>query len=202
MSTVIRAHVMPEALRTVAQNLASGSSGKVAEGLGFFDLAMREAGNKAESNGFETSRMSLAQYKQYLSGRISAIEINPTRILDSYSVRISEEGFAAMQADPEYEAWVLGRLAAEWSTPKETGAGGVYTTYSVGADAGSFCVNTVDPAECQKELDELDRAQESFWERRHRRHEEYMELAERERFLRRLRSGSVSSTEYLLSGLG
>lgn len=198
MVTTIQARVMPDALRRAA----AGGTGQAADGMGFFDLAARETARKEGApTGFETNRMDLVQYRQYLSNRISEIPIDPSRALESFRVKISDAAFAAMQADPDYEAWVLERLRADWAEPAEGLAGGLLTTYSVGADRESFQTSTVDLGAAAKELKELDDDGETFWERRHRRHEEYMELIQREQFLRRLRNGSVSTAEYLLSGL-
>lgn len=201
MSTVIHTHAMPDALRSLAQNLASGSTGRVSEGMGFFDLAVRETEKKGQETGFAVDQLNLDEYKNYLSARISSIPIDPSRALDSFTVRISDEGFAAMQADPEYEEWVLGRLSADWAEPRAAGSGSGYFTYSINGDRETFRSSSVDLNAAKEELEELDHDTETFWERRHRRHEEYMELAEREQFLRRLRNGSVSPAEYLLSGL-
>ena len=88
-------------------------------------------------------------------------------------------------------------------TAEAAGGYAGYTTYSVGADEDSFRTTSVDLGDDKGSLaDQLQKDEgETFWERRHRHHEEYMELAQRQAFLRRLRNGSVSAAELLLSGL-
>ncbi len=208
MSTVIHNHAMPEALRTLSESLLTGSAQRPSSGMGFFDLAVLETAKKEggdADHGVSTDDMSLQQYKKYISGRISAIPVDPSRALESLAVRISDEGFEAMKADPDYEKWVLEKLSTAWAQPKPLGVGGYagYTTYSVGADEDSFRTTSVDLGDDKGSLvDQLKKDEgETFWERRHRHHEEYMELAQRQAFLRRLRNGSVSAAELLLSGL-
>lgn len=208
MSTVIHNHAMPEALRALSESLLTGSAQRPSSGMGFFDLAVLETAKKegeGADHGVSTDDMSLQQYKKYISGRISAIPVDPSRALESLAVRISDEGFEAMKADPDYEKWVLEKLTTAWAQPKPLGVGGYagYTTYSVGADEDSFRTTSVDLGDDKGSLaDQLKKDEgETFWERRHRHHEEYMELAQRQAFLRRLRNGSVSAAELLLSGL-
>lgn len=210
MSTVIHNRAMPEALRALSESLNTGGVPRASGGMGFFDLAVletakKEGGDGKEDTGFSTDEMNLQQYKKYISGRISAIPVDPSRALESLAVRISDEGFEAMKADPDYEKWVLEQLANAWAQPKTLGLGGYsgYTTYSFGADRESFKTSSVDLGTDNSLLDKFQKDEtETFWERRHRHHEEYMELAQRQAFLRRLRNGSVSMAELLLSGLG
>ena len=54
--------------------------------------------------------MPLEKYKQYIYDQISQIPIHPSQMTSSFSVHISDAGFEAMKADPEYEKWVLDRL--------------------------------------------------------------------------------------------
>ena len=51
--------------------------------------------------------MTMEEYKSHIYDQISSFKIDPSRAHDSYSINISEAGFAAMKEDPEYEAWVL-----------------------------------------------------------------------------------------------
>ena len=51
--------------------------------------------------------MTMEEYKSQIYDQISSFRIDPSRAHDSYSINISEAGFAAMKEDPEYEAWVL-----------------------------------------------------------------------------------------------
>lgn len=60
-----------------------------------------------EATTVSTKDMTLEEYKSYIYDQISRFKIDPSRAHDSYSINISEAGFAAMKEDPEYEAWVL-----------------------------------------------------------------------------------------------
>lgn len=61
--------------------------------------------------------MTMEEYKRYISQQIRQIPIHPSRRQENISVVISEEGYAAMKEDPEYEAWVLDNLRALYSQP-------------------------------------------------------------------------------------
>ncbi len=205
MSTTIHAGAMPEALTNLLTGSASGTAVKPSAGLGFLDLAVREVGKRDDENkdtGFLRDQMNLQQYKKYISGRISAIRIDPSRALESLAVQISDAGFQAMKDDPEYEAWVLETLENAWSVPQLGAFSSAYTTYSIGADRESFRTHTVDLRAELDAMEKLDEEEtETFWERRHRHHEEYMELARRAALLRRMGNGTVSAAELLLGGL-
>lgn len=204
MSSTIHVGAMPAALSAIAGG-TSATAGSKTSGLNFLDLAAREIEkNAGQDISFVKDQMTLGQYKKYISGRISAISIDPSRALDSLSVKISDAGFQAMKDDPDYEEWVLKTLENAWSIPKGFGGSSAFETYSIGADPDSFRVSSVETSDKADELLkklEGENDEETFWERRHRHHEEYMALAQHEAFLRKLRGGGVSSAELLLSGL-
>ena len=131
MSMTIRVGVKPEALTRLAGAAASGSPIKPSAGLGFLDLAAREVARKAGEVSKE--EMTLQEYKQYISARISAIRIDPSHALESLRVQISDEGLKAMKTDEDYETWVLEMLEKAWSTPS-TGMPGTFITYNIGAE--------------------------------------------------------------------
>ena len=93
----------------------------------------------ASGNGntarIQTGSMTLEEYKKYISGKIYQIPSDPSARLDTVQVRISDEGFAAMKQDPEYEAWVLdtvkGNITA--ADPWSGLCGGRYIILSFGA---------------------------------------------------------------------
>lgn len=60
-----------------------------------------------EEAAVSTKDMTMEEYKSHIYDQISSFKIDPSRAHDSYSINISEAGFAAMKEDPEYEAWVL-----------------------------------------------------------------------------------------------
>ena len=59
----------------------------------------------------------LDKYKNYIKGQISSFKWCSDKIGDSCSIDISDEGFKAMQNDPEYEKWVLNDLKTAFATP-------------------------------------------------------------------------------------
>lgn len=61
--------------------------------------------------------MTMEQYKQYIAQQIRQFPVHPSRRNENIYVVISEEGYAAMKNDPEYEAWVLNNLRSFYSQP-------------------------------------------------------------------------------------
>ena len=78
--------------------------------------------------------MTMEEYKRYISQQIRQIPIHPSRRQENISVVISEEGYAAMKNDPEYEAWVLDALREFYSRPGGYfgSADKVYTSIYIG----------------------------------------------------------------------
>lgn len=207
MSRTIHVGAMSAALSALAAGSMGSAKNASDGGLNFLDLTAREIEKKSEQEvSALKDQMTLAQYKKYISGRLSAIQIDPTRALDSLSVKISDAGFQAMKEDSEYEEWVMKTLENVWGTPKSTGERNGFTTYSIGDGPDSFRVSSVELNDKADQL--LKKAtgtdgddSESFWERRHRHHEEYMELAQHEALLRKMRNGGVTAAELLLGGM-
>ena len=76
--------------------------------------------------------MTLDEYKAYIEGQLQNIPRNITRHRDDVTIVISDEGFQAMQNDPEYEAWVLDSVREELSFPDYLcGYPGTYGRYDV-----------------------------------------------------------------------
>lgn len=65
------------------------------------------AENSADMGAKSTQDMSLEEYAHYIYGIISELERRNYSRGNSVFIYISEEGFRAMQNDPEYEAWVM-----------------------------------------------------------------------------------------------
>ena len=63
------------------------------------------------------SEMSLDEYKQYITEKIQSMPVASTHWLDNETIVISDKGYEAMQADPEYEAWVLDSIRENLSAP-------------------------------------------------------------------------------------
>lgn len=129
--------------------------------------------------------MSMKQYKLYIYQKISALPMSPTQRWDAVSVNISEEGFAAMKADPAYEKWVLDTLQRDFScyNPWSAYTGGSYRIYYFGASREEYRGESyamgfrndnrrTDSAKKKKK-------EKSFWEKRAERHKLYMDLAKK-----------------------
>lgn len=98
-------------------------------------IQKREAGSAPMQNELSPQEMSMEEYKRHIARKIRQIPIHPSRRDESISVTISEEGYAAMKNDPEYEAWVLNDLRCAWSRPAFCfgGRDRVYTHIHYGA---------------------------------------------------------------------
>lgn len=64
-----------------------------------------------------SSEMTLDEYKRHVEDQIQSMPSASTHFLDSEVVSISDAGYEAMRADPEYEAWVLDSIRKNLSTP-------------------------------------------------------------------------------------
>lgn len=79
--------------------------------------------------------MTMDEYKEYIRDRILALPMHASHMQDIVSVHISDEGFAAMKDDADYEAWVLNdlRTAWTWENPWARFMGGAYSVIHYGA---------------------------------------------------------------------
>ncbi len=126
--------------------------------------------------------MSLDQYKMYIYQKISALPTSATQKWDAVSVQISEEGFAAMKADPAYEKWVLDTLRQDFAfhNPWSAYAGGSYRVHFFGATKEEYRGESFQMGfrNGGKHTDSAKKKkQKSFWEKRAERHKMYMDLA-------------------------
>lgn len=126
--------------------------------------------------------MSVDQYKMYIYQKISALPTSPTQKWDAVSVNISDEGFAAMKADPAYEKWVLDTLRRDfaYNNPWSAYAGGSYRVHYFGATKEEYRGESFQMGfrNGGKHTDSArKKKQKSFWEKRAERHKLYMDLA-------------------------
>lgn len=98
-------------------------------------MQRRETDSAAMQGMRSPQEMTMQEYKQYIAQKIRQIPVHPSRRNEYISVTISEEGYAAMKNDPEYEAWVLNDLKSAWSLPGFYFGSGdkVYTNIYYGA---------------------------------------------------------------------
>lgn len=165
----------------------TGFYNKVLQGINSAGTAGVSRNGQTEKNGVNgfagvIQSMSMEQYKLYVYQKISALPRNMTQKGDVISVNISEEGFAAMKADPAYEKWVLDTLQREFScyNPWSAHAGGNYRFYSFGASreeyqSESHSMGLRDDDRRSKAAKK--KKEKSFWEKRAERHKLYMDLA-------------------------
>lgn len=138
---------------------------------------------------FPREKMSMAAYQQFIMGLIHSIPFDPSRRGDQQIVNISDEGWAQMKKDPEYEAWVLGYLAEDRAIRNPfaglPGATSNFCIENFGASieehhGQSFSMEK--PG--KKSLGKKDN-QESWWEKRRKRAREFMKEQEKRARIKR-----------------
>lgn len=170
--------------RTYAGFLNSQASGSGVRGKkDFGDLVTeKEDGNRAEAAGKVEAafreNMSLEEYKRHIYEKISQIPMHPSQMLRSVCIHISDAGFEAMKADPEYEKWVLDVLRKDFSyqDPWADVAGESFAVHRFGATKeeyrGDGWYLGFRGGKGGILFDE--EAEESFWEKRCKRFKKYM----------------------------
>ena len=167
------AGAVQEKLVQKAQGVFPGSSGQQAAESIF---------RAGDFGGQNAQAMSMEQYKLYIYRKISNLPASPTQKWDAVSVYISEEGFAAMKADPAYEKWVLDTLRQDFAfyNPWSAYTGGSYRVHYFGATREEYRGESFSMGfrNGGKRTDsEKKKKQKSFWEKRAERHKLYMDLA-------------------------
>ena len=143
-----------------------------AAGVGAVDGAVRT---------YSAADMTMDEYKRYIYEQILRMPVNSSQIQDAVSVSISEEGFAAMKADPEYEKWVLDTLRRDlaayypWGTVGES----TYRSHHFGATREEYrgCCFAKDNR--SRRLAEQQRERVAEEEKRKKKHKEYLMLCEK-----------------------
>ncbi len=79
-----------------------------------FMALVAAAGETVSVPNVDTGSMSMTEYKMYIYNIISRITFDPSESRDFIAVNISDEGFEAMKNDPEYEKWVLDKIAEDY----------------------------------------------------------------------------------------
>lgn len=123
--------------------------------------------------------MTLEEYKQYIHMKISQIPMHPSQVLRSVSIHISDEGFQAMQEDPEYEKWVLDTLKQDFGfyDPWASVCGGSFTIHRFGATREEYRSDSCYMGfQGGKRSSIMDNGEKSFWEKRVKRHKKYLKL--------------------------
>ena len=124
-----------------------------------------------------TKDMTLEEYKQYIYGKISQLPMHPSNRNDFIAVQISDAGFRAMQADPEYEKWVLDTLQNDFMCydPFSGVHGGKCVIHSFGASKEAYHAESWRMDKPSQEERYNKKAENSFWERRAKRRKQLKE---------------------------
>ena len=201
----------------------AGMTGAKSGGIGFQDLASATAAARTtqvnrdrvdiqsanvKAAGVQSADMSMDEYKQYIWKKISDLPMSASTRMQSISVQITDEGFAAMKKDPEYEAWVLDSLAENFSyqNPWTAMCGGGYAVHHYGATKEQYHGESWYPGYMGGQGASLfdEKSKDGFWEQRMKREKEFMELQQKAAAKRRMmmkqrmNGGSVSAAEFLM----
>ena len=130
---------------------------------------------------YSTADMTMEEYKQYIYDKIVRMPVDYSQIQDAVSITISEEGFKAMKADPEYEKWVLDTIRRDLSTyyPWGTVGESTYRSHYFGATKKEYRGYCFAKDNRAKRLAEQRQAQIAEQEKRKKRHREYLLLLEK-----------------------
>ena len=130
---------------------------------------------------YSTADMTMEEYKQYIYDQIIKMPVDYSQIQDAVSITISEEGFKAMKADPEYEKWVLDTIRRDLSAyyPWGTVGESTYRSHYFGATKKEYRGYCFAKDNRAKRLAEQRQAQIAEQEKRKKRHREYLLLLEK-----------------------
>ena len=151
--------------------------------------------------------MTLDEYKAYIEGQLQNIPRNITRYRDDVTIVISDAGYAAMQNDSAYEAWVLDRVREELAFPDYLccypGTYGRYEVIQFGATKEDYRGQS----SAIHKNDSPHVEEESYWERRLKRLKARLkaeqELFEHEQLLQKVsdESAQVEALQRAKEGL-
>ena len=190
---------------------------KQAESVSFADKIAEKRLETADSAQpvISAKELTLEEYKEYIHDRISQIPVSPSQMDSSFSVHISDEGFEAMKADPEYEKWVLDTLKRSFGfdNPWAGICGGSFVVHTFGATKEEYSGQSWSLGYQNGKGESLFQreSEDSFWERRvqRRKHlQEQLEELQEKRMLDKRMLGedyvqqTYFSAELLFAGAG
>ena len=114
--------------------------------------------------------LTLEEYKSLINDVISKIPYDSSQLNDVEYINITEDGYKQMKSDPKYEAWVLGYFKIDRAVHFPFGAQGHYHAEHFGASIEEHHGEGY-PLEFADSKDD-----ESWWEKRQKRHDMLMEL--------------------------
>lgn len=101
--------------RTHEMLSSSGGTREFNEELAGRYEEIRELAKISKSDSVSVKDMSMEEYKKYIHDKISQIPLDSSQSGWIWNIQITEEGFEAMKNDPEYEAYVLDAIRANFS---------------------------------------------------------------------------------------
>lgn len=98
------------------------------------------ADTAAAAGAVSRDNITMSEYREYVLDRISSLPIDSSQALASHAIHITDEGFAAMQKDPEYEEWVVDQLRQNFAfkDPWTNVCGGSYHVHTFGATKEAY----------------------------------------------------------------
>ena len=129
-------------------------------------------------DNIDRDAMSMAEYKKYFMQKVRSLPMDYTHQDDTEIIKISEDGWAEMKSNENYEAWVLGYLKQDFAYRNPFyGVGSVRGNYIVeefGASVNEHRGQSeakIDPVEAAKNASEAA-------ERRRKKRKQMLELEE------------------------
>ena len=181
-------------------------------GESFLDVVNKYAATAVIAETYQpepvsTQDMTMEEYKEYISDRLSRIPMHPSQMQNSVAIHISEAGFEAMKNDPEYEEWVIGWLEKDMAcnNPWSGICGGQYVVHYIGATKEEYRGQSWYPAYQNGKGESLfnQKAEGSFWERRLKRQEMEMQRVQRLSALQlqMMQGQSAALSQLILGGM-
>lgn len=122
------------------------------------------------------AEQTMEEFKQAFWDKLSQIPCSGMQGT-AITINISEAGWAAMKADPEYERKILGLFARDLQNPYYPQMRGGNVEFTVGASAEDYCARSWGAdygfGDAKKDGDDEG---ESIWEMIWRRHREFVEM--------------------------
>ncbi|MBD5559914.1 MAG: hypothetical protein HDQ87_06095 [Clostridia bacterium] len=119
-------------------------------------------------------------YKHSIENQIAQMKVDPTRTSDNFRISISDDGFEAMRADPEYEQFVLDAVRRELSAPNPlhslTGSSTVILRF--GSEPRQFRADSLPHGDSAAEIAQ-EGDKKTWWEERMEQQEKSAELDEK-----------------------
>ena len=157
-----------------------GQSAEAARTVGG-QTAEKTAAAEGAGRIYSAADMTMEEYKQYIYDKIIRMPVDPSQMQDAVSIQISEEGFAAMKADPEYEKWVLDTIRRDLGAYNPWGRMGesTYRSHYFGATKKEYRGCCFAKENRSRRLAEQRRQQIAEQEKRKKKRKEYLELCEK-----------------------